>query len=137
MKYPLGEVRLTIKHAIRLSVLAWVICLTLSVFPLVAYPVFEGKFYSLSDVCLALPITRTRFPGHAYSVGIFIVLNSVMCALIAYGQWYVYREIKNSSMALGASRSINSRDAKVARRLLMVAVIDLLCWFPVFILGTG
>ena len=135
MKYPLGEVRLTIKHAYRLSVLVWGVSLFLSVFPVVVYPVFEGKFYSLSGVCLALPITRARLPGHAYSVGIFIGLNSVVYALIAFGQGYIYREIKKSSMSMNESRSINSRDAKVARRLLMVAVTDLLCWLPVALIG--
>ena len=134
-KYPFGEVRLTIKHARRLSVLVWGISLFLSVLPVVVDPVFEGRFYSLSGVCLALPITRARLPGHAYSVGIFVGLNSAMCALIAYGQWYIYKELKTSSMSLSENRSITNKDAKVARRLLTVAIIDLLCWFPVFILG--
>ena len=135
MKYPLGQVRLTIQHARRLSVLVWSISLLLALFPVVAYPVFEGKFYSLTGVCLALPITRARLPSHAYSVGIFIGLNSVVYALIAFGQWCIYREIKKTSMSMNEIRSITSRDAKVARRLLMVVVTDLLCWVPVFILG--
>ena len=135
MKYPLGEVRLTIKHARILIVLVWSIALVLAVVPVVLYPVFEGKFYSLSGVCFALPITRARLPGHAYSVVIFIGFNSVLYALIALGQWYIYREVKISSKSLSESRLITSRDAKVARRLVMVAVTDLLCWLPVFILG--
>ena len=135
IKYPLGEVRFVKKYARMLTVLAWCIPLILAVFPVALYPVFEGKFYSLSGVCLALPITRARPPGHAYSVGVFIGFNSVAYALIAFGQWLIYREIRISSTSVAESRSITSRDAKVARRLLMVAVTDLLCWLPVTILG--
>ena len=135
IKYPLGEVRLRIKHSIIFTVLVWLFSSILAVFPFMFYPVFKGKFYSLSGVCLALPITRVRPPGHAYSVAVFMGLNSVLFALIALGQWSIYKDMKDSSTSFGDHRSFTSRDARVARRLLMVAVTDLMCWLPIFLLG--
>ena len=135
IKYPLGEVRLRMKHSIIFTVLVWLVSLILAVVPFMFYPVFNGTFYSLSGVCLALPITRARPPGHAYSVAVSMGLNSVLFALIALGQWSIYKDMKDSSKSFGDHRSFTSRDTRVARRLLMVAVTDLMCWLPIFLLG--
>ena len=135
IKYPLGEVRFQMKHSIIFTVLVWFVSLILAGFPVTFYPLFKGKFYSLSGVCLALPITRARPPGHAYSVAVFLGLNSVLFVLIALGQWSIYRDMKVSSTSVGENRSFTSRDSKVARRLLMVAITDLMCWLPIFVLG--
>ena len=135
IKYPLGEVRLKIKHSVILAMVAWLISFILAVYPVTNYPLFKDEFYSLSGVCLALPITRARPPGHLYSVMIFMGFNSIVYTLVALGQWSIFKGIKDSSTSLGENRSITSRDARAARRLLMVAVTDLMCWLPIFVLG--
>ena len=137
IQYPLGQVRLILRHARMLSISVWTIALIVALLPVTLYSVFEDSFYSQAGVCLALPITRARPRGYAYSVAVFIGFNSVAYALIAVGQWSIYREIKISSKSVAMSRSKTSSDTKVARSLLMVAVTDLLCWLPVAILGNN
>ena len=135
IKYPLGQCRLTLRHASMLSILVWITALATALIPVALYSLFEDNFYSQSGVCLPLPITRARLRGYSYSVGVFLGFNSVAYTLIAAGQWSIYREIKLSSKALAENRSKTNTDTKIARSLLIVAVTDLLCWLPVAILG--
>ena len=135
VKYPLRKPVFEVKNTCILVAVVWCLSLLLAILPLVLYPVFEGKFYSQSGVCLALPITRTRPPGHTYAVAVFFGLNSVGYAFIALGQWYIYTEMKAMSKTFAGSRSISSRDARVATRLLLVAVTEMMAWLPIFVLG--
>ena len=135
VKYPLRKTRFDFKNTCLLSLSVWCISIVLAIIPVGFSQVFEGKFYSQSGVCLALPITRARPPGYAYSVAVFLILNSVGYALIALGQWSIYKVMKVSSIEIAGSRSISTRDAKVATRLMLVAVSGLLSWLPVTVLG--
>ena len=135
VKYPLRKPVFDTKNTRILVAAVWCISVLLAIIPLAFYPVFEDRFYSQSGVCLALPITRARPPGYAYAVAVFFGLNSVGYSLIAFGQWSIYTEMKAMSKALAGSRSISSRDARVATRLLLVAVTELMTWLPVFVLG--
>ena len=135
IKYPFKQKRLTRRNGIFLSVLCWTIPVFLAVLPLAVPSYFKGQFYSESGLCLALPLTRARTSGWGYSFGIFIGLNSLICFLIALGQWSIYREIQTSKKALGDRRSKSTLDRRVTRNLLLVIITNCVCWLPVGFLG--
>ena len=136
VKFPFGEVRMKQRASWVLVSIAWIIGLFISTCPLMIERYFKGEFYSRSSVCLALPLTGDRPAGWLYSVLIFIGLNFVMFVLIAVGQWLILREVtmpKNENIS--KCRTTRTRELRVARNLLLVAMTDFLCWFPVGVLG--
>ena len=135
VKYPLGQVRIEVEVGKKLALLVWGIVSFLAILPVALYPVFEGKFYSTSGVCLALPITRTRPPGWVYSFVISIGFNLIACLLVAFGQWKIYKEIKVSEKKMEGSRSKTRSDTHITRNLLVVATTNVMCWLPICTLG--
>ena len=105
---------------------------------LVAIPFFPAYshwgFYSHTDICIPLPITRSSFAGHSYAFGVMIVLNMVLFLAIAAGQTAIYVAIRSSTMA-STDSSRKRQDLDIARRLITVAVTDFCCWFPVGLVG--
>nr|KAG5701005.1 hypothetical protein BaRGS_022716 [Batillaria attramentaria] len=87
-----------------------------------------------TGICIPLPITREKFPGHVYSFGVMIVFNFVLFVCIATGQIFIYWSIRANSMT-AADASKQSKDLTIARRLITVVVSDFLCWFPIGFLG--
>ena len=135
-KFPFGQIRITPKVAGALVSAVWLIASLISLLPILHTSYFKDEFYSKSGVCLALPLTRDKPPGWAYSVGLFIGFNSVTFLLIAFGQILIYREINASKMKMKNRHSSRTNDLRVARNLLLVVSTDFLCWFPIGILGT-
>ena len=136
IKYPFGQVRFNTKISVFASIMVWFIVILIAVLPFVITSYFKGAFYSKSGVCLALPLTRDRPPGWAYSITVFIVFNFLTFLGIAFGQWMVYSTINSQRDQLQMRSTARRNDLRVARNLLLVASTDFLCWFPVGILGT-
>ena len=138
VKYPFGEVRMRPGPSWVISVIAWSICLFLSLVPGIFKTYFKGEFYSRSSVCLALPLTSDKPAGWLYSVFIFICINFVLFLLIAGGQWMIFREVtKTSEKVVSKGRDSRRKELRVARNLLFVAMTDFMCWFPVGVLGNN
>ena len=136
VRFPFGEVRMRTRPSWVFAAVAWLIGLFVSTFPIMFKTYFRGEFYSRSSVCLALPLTGDRPAGWVYSVLIFIGVNFVMFALIAIGQWLIFREVAlKQDKVMSKSKSSRKKELRVARNLLLVAMTDFLCWFPVGILG--
>jgi hypothetical protein len=135
IKYPFGQVRFTTKKAIAFSIVTWLFCLFISLFPLFYSTYFNNSFYNKSGVCIALPLTRDRPPGWLYSVLIFVVFNFITFLLIALGQWSIFKDIRNSKRTLKKTQSGRKKDLIVARNLLLVVATDFLCWFPIGCIG--
>ncbi|KAL8571821.1 hypothetical protein ACOMHN_053979 [Nucella lapillus] len=116
---------------------------------LASIPLLPGTshwaFYSQTGICIPLPVTRTDFPGRHYSFAIMIVLNLVMFLLIAVGQAFIYWSVKaNTLSSKDVSKNkddvivkdkTRSKEFTIARRLLVIAVSDFLCWFPIGVCG--
>ena len=135
VKYPFGQIRFTTTSSIVCSCIVWLVVALLSIFPLLVTSYFESSFYSKTGVCLALPLTRDRPPGWGYSIGIFIGFNFVTFLFIAAGQWLIFRAIEDSRSKMRSVSTARSNDLRVARKLLLIATTDFMCWFPVGILG--
>lgn len=133
IKYPFGTIRFGQKEAHISCLISWIIAFILALLPLVHTSYFQGKFYSRSGVCVALPLTRDKPPGWMYSVCIFVGLNFCTFVLVAAGQISIFRALKKTNF----EKTLKSRkkDLQVARNLILVATTDFLCWFPVGIMG--
>ena len=136
IKFPFGNVRLTVRKAIVVSIVIWVSVMVLSILPLLYKEYFSDSFYSKSAVCLALPLTRDRPPGWMYSISIFVGFNFVMFVLIALGQLLIFTEIKKQT-DISKRMNVKQRrnDLVVARNLLLLVSTDFMCWFPIGLMG--
>lgn len=135
IKYPFGTVRISPKAAKIVSVISWVVCILIALFPVVHASYFKSQFYSKSAVCLALPLTKDRPAGWLYSIIIFIGFNFITFILVALGQTLIYFEVKRQSKAMKNKSSARRNDLKVARNLLLLVFTDFACWFPIGCMG--
>ena len=135
IKYPFGQVRFSEFFSIVVSAIVWGIVFIIAIAPLVITTYFKNNFYSKSGVCLALPLTRDRPPGWIYSISIFIGFNFVTFLAIAFGQWLIYTKISAAQARVKSCSTGRANDLRIARNLLLVALTDFLCWFPIGILG--
>ncbi|KAJ8298415.1 hypothetical protein KUTeg_024946 [Tegillarca granosa] len=125
----LGEKIISIKRAIILSLFAWILSVLLAVLPLYLYP----GWYSMSGVCIALPLTSKRGPGWEYSFGIFLGLNGTLFILLSIGQRLIYSYISSSAQKIRSTQQ--RKEQTVATLLLLVVTTDFLCWIPVAVIG--
>lgn len=133
LRFPFSGLRFRKLSAHLACAAAWVLGLILSTVPLLPQT-SHWEFYSQTSICIPLPITRKDFSGRKYSFGVMIILNFILCLVIAAGQLFVYYSIRKNSMALIDSTR-QAKDLTIARRLITVAVMDFLCWFPIGLLG--
>ena len=134
IKYPFGTVSITQRTALIACGLSWILALFLATIPIIFIDYFEGRFYSRSGLCIALPLTRDRSPGWIYSVIVFVGLNFITFLLVGIGQAMIFIEIRKSAKQVRKSKS-RQRDLQVARNLILVATTDFLCWFPIGVMG--
>ena len=133
VRFPLSFLRFTASHALWASCLSWMVGLILAAIPLLPIT-SHWMFYSISGICIPLPVTRTVFAGRDYSFGVIIILNFILFLVIAAGQAAIYSSIRSNTMT-GTQTTNQSRDREIARRLFTIAVSDFLCWFPIGLLG--
>ncbi|XP_070198742.1 G-protein coupled receptor GRL101-like [Littorina saxatilis] len=135
LRFPFSRVRFSKKSGALASGLVWVVGVVLALIPLLS-PTAHWGFYSLNGICMPLPITRKKFPGHHYSFSLLIVFNFVLFMLIAVGQLLIYQSVqRNSLQHADSTTKRSSKDQRLARRLITVAMSDFLCWFPIGLLG--
>ena len=91
--------------------------------------------YSQTGICVPLPIKSGHSGGESYTFGVLILLNLALFMVIAAGQAVIYWTVRASSLTMAGQAARNSSEARVARRLITVAVSDFLCWFPIGLLG--
>ena len=122
------------KSAFLASFIAWLLGCLLAIIPLL--PAFyHWEYYQQNGICLPLPITRQDFPGHVYSLSVFIVLNFTIFMLIGSGQMLIYRAVQQSSKVSKSASSASMKEMAIARRLFMVVFSDFCCWSPVGVMG--
>ena len=135
VKFPFGNFRIDEKLSKQLSCIVWIVGITLSLIPLIFTSFTKHQIYSNAGVCLTLPLTKEKFPGWIYSVCVFIGLNFLLTLLIILGQWMIYHEVISTQASITKHVAGRKTDLKIARKLLLVALTDLFCWFPVTFLG--
>ena len=133
LRFPFSRLRFSRRTGALACCSVWGAGLMLAAVPLLP-ATRHWNFYSQTAVCVPLPITQQDFPGYRYAFSLFVVLNLILFMLIAAGQLLIYVSVQGNSLQ-GHGYSHGSRDARLARRLLTVALADFLCWFPVGLLG--
>ncbi|XP_052806499.1 G-protein coupled receptor GRL101-like [Mya arenaria] len=135
IKYPFGQVRFSTSSAVMTSLACWIVAFMAATIPLLPGSYFDGTFYTSRAVCTALPLTRDRQSGWAYSVAMFIGFNFVSFIVIAFGQSIIFYVIRKAPSRRARLNVNTSNDFKVGRTLLLVVATDFLCWFPVGLMG--
>ena len=130
---PFTSKKLDLKRAKKTICICWLIGITLAVIPFFPIPYFDGKFYSRSGVCLALPLTKEKPVGWEYSAAVFVGLNTLGCLIITGSYGLMYHVISGGDKQL-ASASMRNQVA-IARKMVLVVSSDMICWFPIIILG--
>ncbi|KAL8592318.1 hypothetical protein ACOMHN_036952 [Nucella lapillus] len=138
IRFPFSRLRFGTTSAHVACAVIWVLATILASIPLL--PVTSHwAFYSQTGICIPLPVTRSNFPGRHYSFGVLIVFNFILFMLIAAGQGLIFWSVKANTMSGEESVNTNdktrSKEATVARRLLVIAMSDFLCWFPIGVCG--
>ncbi|XP_046351940.2 G-protein coupled receptor GRL101-like [Haliotis rufescens] len=132
IKYPFQQIKITFRSAMAWSVLVWIAAGVIAGIPLLPQ-LSNWEFYNKNGACLAVPFFTEKKPGWIYSACVFIGLNFVAFIFIAFGQYSIYRKIKEVSVMSNQDRG--SQDVEVAKRLLLIVSTDFLCWFPVGIMS--
>ena len=132
LRFPLSQLQLKQTSAFIVCFILWIIGALLAALPLTPW-MSHLSFYQQTGVCIPLPITRSNV--QIYSFAIMIVLNFVLFILIALGQGAIFITVYLASKSFQDSKSSQSTDTKLARRLMSIVVTDFLCWFPVGLLG--
>ena len=133
VRFPHKGFHFTSRSGTVASLVSWAVGLVLAAVPLLPFT-DHWQFYSQTGICIPLPITKTLFPGKDYSFVVMIVVNFFLFILIALGQLLIFWSYHSQSKTAGSSGK-RSKDMAIARRLLIVAMSDFLCWFPIGLLG--
>ncbi|KAJ8308656.1 hypothetical protein KUTeg_013530 [Tegillarca granosa] len=113
IRLPYSRFKVTLKYAIMLSIGSFLIAVILAAVPLLPLSYFDGKFYSRSTVCIALPLTSDRPPGWHYSVAVFVGFNMVLFFTVGISQTIIYRDVRKT-MSSARNKQL-SVEIKVAR----------------------
>ncbi|WAR01447.1 GR101-like protein [Mya arenaria] len=135
IKYPFGQVRFSTASAVITAKACLIVIFLVATIPLLPGSYFDGRFYTSRAVFTALPLTWDRQPGWYYSIAMFIGFNFVSFIVIAFGQSWIFYEIRKASSRRKQMNVTISNDMKVARNLLLIVTTDFLCWFPVGLKG--
>ncbi|OWA49972.1 G-protein coupled receptor GRL101 [Hypsibius exemplaris] len=126
--------RLTYTSARFMMASIWVFVLLIAMVPFLPLPYFDN-FYGRSGVCLALHITPHRFPGWEYSVFIFLALNMLACILIILSYCIMYAVALRTGKAVHPSPQKNRKEARLARRMIVIILTNLGCYLPISIMS--
>ena len=137
VKFPFRQIKVTKCMSVCMCGGAWIVGVAISLTPLLMP---EWEIYSVSSICVGLPLTTDDYEGKIFSVFIFIILNFVIFILIALGQYSIFKakadineKSRNLSGAVAQRRYEN--DLAIARQLSLVVITDFLCWFPIGVMG--
>ncbi|XP_061184857.1 G-protein coupled receptor GRL101-like [Saccostrea echinata] len=135
IRNPLSWRRLTKVGASLLSILSWVISLSLAVFPILPMDLSSFyDFYAQTSICIYLPLSVHRKSGWQYSVAVFVGFNFFLFLGILVGQFMILFEVIKSGRKVQSSGTLQ-RDIALAKSVCAVVVTDLFCWIPIGIIG--
>ena len=132
LRFPFSHVHFRPRSAHVACLVTWVVATCVAVVPLLPFT-SHWQLYDQTGLCVPLPVARGLSSNSVYSFAVLIVLNFVLCLLIAVGQVFIYLSVRANAMSMVSTR--RSNDHNIARRLLTVAMSDFLCWFPVGCVG--
>ena len=134
LRFPFHQIHFSRRSVHVVCGISWGVGVVLATVPLL--PVTSHwALYSQTGICVPLPTKGGHSGGQSYTFGVLILLNLALFMVIAAGQAIIYWTVHASSLTMAGQAARNSSEARVARRLITVAVSDFLCWFPIGLLG--
>ncbi|XP_071956207.1 G-protein coupled receptor GRL101-like [Antedon mediterranea] len=118
----------------------WLFWIVLSFLPVIANELnlsyFGDNYYGKESVCLALPLTRSRWPGWEYAVAIFVAFNGVGFFVIVLSYLTIFLSVKRSGATVNR-RQRRKEQLKMARKLGLIVFTDFCCWAPIIVMAIG
>ena len=135
IKYPFGQIRITLIKSYLFACVVWVIAAIIAVSPII-YETYSGDlFYSKASICLALPLTNNRPTGWVYPVYLFTIMNTSVLCLVAFAHWSISKEEHILKTRLAGKWTVRSNDLNITRNILWMVTTNFLCWVPVGFVG--
>ncbi|XP_071963857.1 uncharacterized protein [Antedon mediterranea] len=150
--YPFSTKRLCCRNCRIIIGIAWLCWIVLSFLPLIANFIDLGwyyfgynfdrlnsnsyYYYGVKSVCLALPLSKSHWPGWEYAFAIYIGFNCLGFIIIAVSYVIIFVSIKRSSAGANRKRS-RKEDIKLAVKIGFLIFTDFCCWFPIVLMAIG
>ena len=158
--FPYTSHRLGIMSARVTTGLIWAVSIILSVIS-VLLSARHPDVYDLSDVCVGLPLTRKNADVRVevdqttlnavgikqnttvayssattwqYATAVFLGVNFICLAATLVAYIAIFCRVRLVSASLGR-RNISSNEMRMALKLSLIIITNLLCWLPIIILG--
>ncbi|XP_071957248.1 G-protein coupled receptor GRL101-like [Antedon mediterranea] len=120
--------------------IGWLVWIVLSFLPVlnrlsfVNISYFGENYYGKESVCLALPLTRSRWPGWEYAIGIYIAFNGLGFIVIAVSYLTIFFSVKRVGATI-TSRKRREEQIRRARKCALIVFTNFCCWFPIVLMG--
>ena len=142
VKYPFGEVRLSVRTVNVAVTAVWLFGLSAALLPLLPWTQ-HWEIFSSNGMCVALPLSSKRRPGQLYGATLFVGVDLIFFVFIGVGQTAIYTAVKEQGKRTRKHMNQNTQflenqkrqEFAVARRLSLIVITDFLCWFPIITMG--
>ncbi|XP_077977784.1 uncharacterized protein LOC144433352 [Glandiceps talaboti] len=130
--YPFKFKKRSIKLAICLMVVIWLICICLGILPILQPIQYFGEFfYGGNGVCLPLHIDDPKANGWEFSLLIFVCVNFTAFLFILCAYIVMFHKIRRSRTNLRSTKE--SQDLILLKRFSLIVATDFMCWMPIII----
>lgn len=159
--FPFTLRRLTVGSARLAAFMIWIASILLAVGSILVNKL-NPDAYSLSDVCVGLPLIRkltdlnseidaytySQF-GHTrynivasssistwqFSIAVFLGLNLISFLVILVSYIAIFFKVRLTRQEVGRKAAGSSDDVRMAFKMLLVVGTDFFCWMPIIVLG--
>lgn len=136
--FPFKLRRMSMKRAVYLATLSWIIGIVLAVIPLMDDSYFDdyqhkNHFYGRSPVCLPFELSNEKSPGWEYSAFVFLGINGTSFIFITAAYVVMYRTITKSRNTVRSTRA--NQNSTLTKHMLFIVLTDFFCWCPVIIIS--
>ncbi|XP_041366511.1 relaxin receptor 1-like [Gigantopelta aegis] len=130
--YPLSFRKRGIKMAYFIMGVMWLIAIMLGVIPILGLDYFGSSFYKDNGMCIPLHLHDPHAKGWQYSAVLFLGVNFVSFAFIAFAYTAMFLSIQRSEINLRTTRE--SKETCLVKRFFFIVSTDFLCWIPIIII---
>ena len=164
IKYPFSSRRLGFRSTCIIACVLWIVAVMVSIIPVIVTSSSSSQntqLYSLSEVCVALPLARQvvyieekdakvdldfvkrfverriqvgREPSLLYSLAIFVAVNGICCIIITVCYVIIFVSVKSTAARSGRSQDMKEQ-VRMATKMAAIVMTDLLYWLPIIILS--
>ena len=158
--FPFSQKRLGVVSSRIVIFMIWVLSLILSIGSVLVY-YFNPDAYSLSDVCVGLPLIRkltdltSEFDAYTFSqyghprynivasssistwqfsIAVFLGLNLISFVVIFLCYISIFIKVRFTRAEVGR-KADNAKEVKMAIKMSLIIGTDFFCWMPIIILG--